>query len=190
LSRSSLKLYKLPCNGHNFLPTIGQVRLTFTPSLGSMYEGRSYIHGRGGLVLVGLLQPCFRYLSRFSPKLYKLLCNGHNFLTIGQVRLTFTPSFKKMYEGRSYIHGRVGLVLVGLLHPCFRYLYRSSPKVYKLPCNGHNFPPIGQVRLTFTPSFESMHEEKSYIHGRVGLVLVGLLQPLVPVFVQIFTKTI
>jgi hypothetical protein len=29
--------------------------------------------------------------------------------------------------------------------------------------------------LTFTPSFESMYEERSYLHGRVGLVLVGLL---------------
>jgi hypothetical protein len=29
--------------------------------------------------------------------------------------LTFTPSFESMYEGRSYIYGRVGLVLVGLL---------------------------------------------------------------------------
>jgi hypothetical protein len=31
-----------------------------------------------------------------------------------------------------------------------------------------------------------MYEGSSYIHGRVGLVLVGLLQPLVPLFVQIF----
>jgi hypothetical protein len=138
LSRFSLKLYKLPCNGQNFPPN-GQVRLTFTPSLGSMYEGRSYIHGRVGLVLVGLLHPCFCYLSRSSKKLYKLQCNGHNFLPIGQVRLTFTPSFESMYEGRSYKHGRVGLVFVGLLHPCFRYLSRFSPKLYKLPCNGQNF---------------------------------------------------
>jgi hypothetical protein len=35
-----------------------------------------------------------------------------------------------------------------------------------------------------------MYEGRSYIYGRVGLVLVGLLQPLFPLFVQIFTKTI
>jgi hypothetical protein len=147
--------------------------------------------GEWGWSWLGCCSLWFRYLSRSSRKLYKLQCNGHNFLPIGQVRLTFTPSFEGMYEGRSFIHGRVGLVLVGFLHPCFRYLSRSSPKVYKLPCNGHNFPPIGQVRLTFTPSFESMYEGRSYKHGRVGLVLVGLLvAPLFPLFVQIFTKSI
>jgi hypothetical protein len=98
-----------------------------------------------------------------------------------------------MYEGRSYILGRVGLVLVGLLQPLvplFEYLIRSSLELYRLPCNGHNFPLIGQVRLTFTPSLRSMCEGRSYIHGRVVLVLVGLLQPLVPLFVQIFTRTV
>jgi hypothetical protein len=146
--------------------------------------------GEWGWSLLGCCSLCFRYLSRLSAKVYKLPCNGHSFPPVGQVRLTFTPSFASMYEGRSYIHGRVGLVLVGLLHPCFRYLSRFSPKVYKLPCNGHNFPANGQVRLTFTPSFEGMYEGRSYIHGRVGLVLVGLLIPLFLLFVQVFTKTI
>jgi hypothetical protein len=36
----------------------------------------------------------------------------------------------------------------------------------------------------------SMYEGRSYILGRVLLVLVGLLQPLVPLFVQIFTRTV
>jgi hypothetical protein len=35
-----------------------------------------------------------------------------------------------------------------------------------------------------------MYEGRSYILGRVLLVLVGLLQPLVPLFVQIFTRTV
>jgi hypothetical protein len=144
-----------------------------------MHEGRSYIHGRVGLVLVGLLHPCFRYLSRSSPKLYKLLCNGQNFPPIGQVRFTFTPSFEIMYVGRIPIYlEEWGWSWLGWCSLWFRYLSRSSPKVYKLQCNGHNFLPIGQVRLTFSPSFESMYEGRSYIHGRVGLVLVGLLQPL------------
>jgi hypothetical protein len=146
--------------------------------------------GEWGWSWLGCCSLWFRDLSRFSLKLSKLPCNGHNFPPIGQVRLTFTPSFYSMYEGRSYIHGRVGLVLVGLLHPCLRYLYRFSPKVYKLRCNGHNFPPIGQVRLTFTPSFESMYEGRFYMHGRVGLVLIGLLQPLFLLFVQFITKSI
>jgi hypothetical protein len=71
----------------------------------------------------------------------------------------------------------------------FPYLSRSSLKLYKLLSNGHNFPPIGQVRFTFTPSFE-IYEGGSFILGRVGLVLVGLLQALVPLFVQIFTRTV
>jgi hypothetical protein len=141
-----------------------------------MKEDHIYM-GEWGWSWLGCCSLCFSYLSRSSPKVYKLPCNGHNFPPVGQVRLTFTPSFESMYEERSFINGRVGLVLVGLLHPCFRYLYRSSPKVYKLLCNGHNFPPIGQVRFTFTLSFESMHGGRSYIHGRVGLVLVGLLHP-------------
>jgi hypothetical protein len=193
LTRSSLnlyKLYKLLCNGQNFLP-IGQVRFTFTPSFESMYVGRIPIYlEEWGWSWLAFCSLCFCDLSRFSPKLYKLPCNGHNFPSNGQVRMTFTPSFESMHGGRSFIHGRVGLVLVGLLHPCFRYLSRSSPKLYKLLCNGHNLLPIGQVRLTFTPSLGSMYEGRSYIHGIVGLVLVGLLQPLVPLFVQIFTKTI
>jgi hypothetical protein len=146
--------------------------------------------GEWGWSWLGCCSLFFCYLSRFSPQLYNLPCNGHNFPPVGQVRLTFTPSFECMNEGRSYIHGRVGLVLVGLLHPCFSYFSRSSLKLYKLPCNGHNFPPIGQVRLTFTPSFESMYVKKSYKHGRVGLVLVGLLQPIFLLFVQVFTKSI
>jgi hypothetical protein len=40
LSRSALELlYKILCNGHNF-PLIGKLAYTFTPSFGSMYEGR------------------------------------------------------------------------------------------------------------------------------------------------------
>jgi hypothetical protein len=121
--------------------------------------------GEWGWSLLGCCSLCFCYLSRFSPKVYKLPCNGHNFPPVGQVRLTFTPSLGSMHEGRSSIQGRVGLVLVGLLHPCFRYLSRFSQKLYKLQCNGQNFPPIGQVRDTFTPSFESMYEGSSYKHG-------------------------
>jgi hypothetical protein len=93
----------------------------------------------------------FRYLSRSALKLYKLLCNGHNFPLIGQVRLNFTPSFGSMYEGKSYIHGRSVLVLVGLVKPLvqlFEYLIRFSLELYRLLCNGQNFPLIGNVAYT------------------------------------------
>jgi hypothetical protein len=56
-----------------------------------------------------------------------------------------------MHEGRSYILGRVVLVLVGLLQPLvllFEYLIRSSLELYRLLCNGHNFPLIGKVGYT------------------------------------------
>jgi hypothetical protein len=86
--------------------------------------------------------------------------------------------------------GEWGWSWLGCCSLWFRYLSRSSLKLYKLLCNGQNFPPIGQVRFTFTPSFESMYEGGSSILGRVGLVLVGLLQPLIPLFVQIFTRTV
>jgi hypothetical protein len=49
---------------------------------------------------------------------------------------------------------------------------------------------LGKYHIQITPFFGSMYEGRSYIHGRLGLVLVGLWQPLVPLFVQIFTKTI
>ena len=45
-------------------------------------------------------------------------------------------------------------------HPgCSHYieLSRSSLELYKLQSNGQNFPPIGQVANTFTPSFRSMY---------------------------------
>jgi hypothetical protein len=147
--------------------------------------------GEWGWSWLGFCSLWFPYLFRSSLKLYKLPCNGHNFPPTGQVRFTFTPSFESMYEGRSFILGRVGLVLVGLLQPLVPlFVQIFTLELYKLPYNGYNFPPIGQVSLTFSTSFKSMYEGRSYIHGRVGLVLFGLLQPLVPLFVQIFTKTI
>jgi hypothetical protein len=52
------------CNGHNF-PLIGKLLYAFTPSFGSMDEGRTDILGSGGMVLVGLLHSLwFQYLSR------------------------------------------------------------------------------------------------------------------------------
>jgi hypothetical protein len=43
---------KVLCNGHNFL-LLETLAYRFTPSFGSMYEGRTCILGRGVLVLVG-----------------------------------------------------------------------------------------------------------------------------------------
>jgi hypothetical protein len=147
--------------------------------------------GEWGWSWLGCCSLWFPYLSRSSLKPYKLPCNGYNFPPIGQVRFTFTPSFAEvcMKEDPIYM-GEWGWSWLGYCSLWFPYLSRSSLKLYKLPCNGYNFPPTGQVRFTFTLSFGSMYEGRSYIRGRVGLVLVGLLQPLVPLFVQIFTKTI
>jgi hypothetical protein len=61
--------------------------------------------------------------------------------------------------------GEWGWSLLGCCSLCFCYLSRFSLKLYKLQCNGQNFPPIGQVRDTFTPSFESIYEGSSYKHG-------------------------
>jgi hypothetical protein len=72
-----------------------------------------------------------------------------------------------MKEDAIYM-GEWGWSWLGCCSLWFCYLSRSSLKLYELPCNGHNFPPIGQLRLTFTPSFESMYEERFYIHGRDG----------------------
>jgi hypothetical protein len=65
--------------------------------------------------------------------------------------MTFTPSFGSLDEGRSYIHGRVGLVLFGLLRPLvllFEYWIGSSLELYRLLCNGQNFHLIGKVAYT------------------------------------------
>jgi hypothetical protein len=116
----------------------------------SMKEDPIYL-GERGWSWLGCCSLWFRYLFRSSLKLYKLPCNCHNFPPIGQVRMTFTPSFESMYEGRSYIYGRVGLVLVGLLRPLvllFEYLIGSSLELYKLLCNGQNFHLIGKVAYT------------------------------------------
>jgi hypothetical protein len=106
----------------------------------------------------------------------------------GKLDLPLHHPFKGCMKEHHINMGEWGWSWLGCCSLWFHYLSRSSLKLYKLPCNGHNFPFIGQVRFTFTPSFGSMYEGRSDIHGRVGLVLVGLLQPLVLLFVQIFTK--
>jgi hypothetical protein len=53
-----------------------------------------------------------------------------------------------------------------------------------------NFPLIGQVTYTFTPSFGNMDAGRTDILGSGGRVLVGMLQPLVWLFVEIFTRTL
>jgi hypothetical protein len=53
-----------------------------------------------------------------------------------------------------------------------------------------NFPLLGQVTYTFTPSFGNMDEGRTDILGIGGRVLVEMLQPLVPIFVHICTRTV
>jgi hypothetical protein len=49
---------------------------------------------------------------------------------------------------------------------------------------------MGKLPFAFKPSFGSMYGGRTDKLGRGVLVLVGLLQPLVPLFVQIFTRTV
>jgi hypothetical protein len=87
--------------------------------------------------------------------------------------------------------GERGQVLVGLLQPLLPFfvqiLTRTVEKYYVLI--RHNCPLIAQVTYTFSPSFGGMYKGKGHILGRGRLVLVGLLQPPVPLFVQILTRT-
>jgi hypothetical protein len=69
----------------------------------------------------------------------------------------------------------------------FRYLSRISLELHQSQCNGHNFPLIGKLAYTFTSSFRSMYQGRTHILGRGVLGLVGLWQPLVPLFVQNFS---
>jgi hypothetical protein len=69
-------------------------------------------------------------------------------------------------------------------------LIRSALEVYKILSNSHNFPLIGKLTDTFTLSFGSMYEGTTHKLGSRVLGLVGLLQPPVPLFVQIFTRTV
>jgi hypothetical protein len=58
------------------------------------------------LVLDGLPQPLvplFDYLIRSSLELYRLVCNGHNFLLIGKVAYTKYTILEK-YAFRKYIN--------------------------------------------------------------------------------------
>jgi hypothetical protein len=71
----------------------------------------------------------------------------------------------------------------------FRYVFRISLELHQSQCNGHNFPLIGKLAYIFTPSFRSMYQGRSYILGSVGLVLVGLGQPLFPLFFQNIART-
>jgi hypothetical protein len=49
---------------------------------------------------------------------------------------------------------------------------------------------MGKLAYTFTPSFGSMYEGRTDKLGRGVLFLIGLLHPLVPLFVQICTRTV
>jgi hypothetical protein len=52
------------------------------------------------------------------------------------------------------------------------------------------FRSLGKKHIQVTPYFGSMDEGRIAILWSGVLVLVGLLQPLVPLFVQIFTRTV
>jgi hypothetical protein len=52
------------------------------------------------------------------------------------------------------------------------------------------FRSLGKKHIQVTPCFGSMDEGRTDILQSGVLVLVGLLQPLVPLFVQIFTRTV
>jgi hypothetical protein len=54
----------------------------------------------------------------------------------------------------------------------FHYLSRISLELLQSQCNGHNFPLIGKLGYTFTPSFRSMYQGRTHILGRGVLVLV------------------
>jgi hypothetical protein len=82
------------------------------------------------------------------------------------------------------------LVLVVLLQPLvplFDYLISSSLELYRLVCNGHNFPLIGKVAYT-KYTIREEYVFRKYINTwetcAGGLVFIGLLQPLVPIFVH------
>jgi hypothetical protein len=117
-----------------------------------------------------------------SLEMWKILCNGQNFLLIGQVTNTLTSSFGSMHW-KAQIHlGEACCSWLGYYSLWLRYLFRSSLELYKLLCNGQNFPLIGQVTKTFTSFFGSMCWGDKL--GRGVLVLVGMLMRLVPSFVR------
>jgi hypothetical protein len=132
------------------------------------------------------------YLSRTSLELYRLLCDGQNFPLIGKLTYTITPPFRSVNLGRTCILGRGVLVLVGLLQPLFFCCssITCSLELYQLLCNGQDFPLIGKLTYTSTPQFRSVNLGRTCILGKGVLVLVGLLQPLCPLFVQNFTRTV
>jgi hypothetical protein len=78
LIRSSLELYQLVCNGHNF-PLIGKLPYIFAPSFGSMYYEEHICSGEGYWCWLGCYSPWFHYLTRSLPELYKILCNVQNY---------------------------------------------------------------------------------------------------------------
>jgi hypothetical protein len=97
-----------------------------------------------------------------------------------------------MYEGRTDKLGRGVLVLVGLLHPLVplfvQIFTRTVEKYYDVMATTSRS--VENYQYAFTPSFGSMYEGRTDILGRGALVLVGLLHPLVPIFVRIFTRTV
>jgi hypothetical protein len=109
------------------------------------------------LVLVGLLQPLapIFYLSIGSDPHWNCIdyyVMARTFRPLGKYHIQTTPCLISLYEGRSYILGGVVLVLVGLLQPLapiFEYwITKSSLELYRLLCNGQNFPLIGKVSYT------------------------------------------
>jgi hypothetical protein len=132
------------------------------------------------------------YLSRTSLQLYQLLCNGQNLPLIKKLTYTITPSYRNMYWGSTSILGRGGLVLVGLLqHLVVLFNQNFKLELYQLLCDGQNFPLIGKLTYTSTPTFRSVNLGRTCILGRGVLVLVGLLQPLFLLFVHnLFTRTV
>jgi hypothetical protein len=71
----------------------------------------------------------------------------------------------------------------------FRHLSRTSLQLFQLLCNGQNFTFIGKLAYAITPSLRSMYLGRTTILGRGVLVLVGLLQPFLPLFFQNFSTT-
>jgi hypothetical protein len=120
-----------------------------------------YIYlGEWGLVFVGLLPPLVPlFVQTLTRTVEKILCtNGHNFPLFGKLTYTFTPSLEVCKKKEHIYLGERGLVFVGFLQPMFPLFVQILTRTVEtiLCTNGRNFPLIGKITYTFTPSFGSM----------------------------------
>jgi hypothetical protein len=140
--RSWLELWELQCNGQN-IPLIGQLANTFTPSFRSMYWEEHINWGAGCWSWLGCYSLWFHYWIRSWLELYKSQCNGQNIPLIGLVANPFTPSFRSIYWEEHIKLGAGCWAWLGYYSLWFHYWIRSWLELWKLHCNGHNFPLIG-----------------------------------------------